>query len=85
MVTDVMAVGETLQAFLEESIRAHIHARHRLLEAQAEQKNRSVLLLSADREMSRLRAFALERGYTVTRAIRGRKLSKCLISSLTLL
>lgn len=81
-----MAVGETLQAFLEESIRENIHARHRLLEAQAEQKNRSVLLLSTDRVMSHLRAFALERGsYTVTRAIRGRKLSKCLISSLTLL
>src|SRR5262249_22549366 len=61
--------GETLQAFLEESIRSHVHARHALVEMKTEQKNKSVLLLTADRELSRLRAFALERGgYSVTRA-----------------
>ena len=69
VITDVMAVGETLQAFLEESIRAHVHARHAFTETRTEQKSQSVLLLSADRELSRLRAYALERGgYSVTRA-----------------
>lgn len=46
-----MAIGETLQAFLEESIRSHVHARHALAEIKTEQKSQSVLLLSADREL----------------------------------
>lgn len=70
VITDLMALGETLQAFLEESIRAHVLARHDLETKNSEEKkSKSVLLLSADRELSRLRAFVLERGgYTVSRA-----------------
>lgn len=69
VITDVMAIGETLQAFLEESIRAHVHARHALTEARTQQKTQSLLLLSADRELSRLHAYVLERGgYSVARA-----------------
>jgi CheY-like chemotaxis protein len=69
VINDVMAVGEILQAFLEECIRAHVHARHALMEMKIEEKSKSVLLLSADPELSLLRAFVLERGgYSVARA-----------------
>ena len=58
LITDIMAVGETIQAFLEESIRSFLHARHTQEQA-GEARGKSILLLSADRELSLLRNYAL--------------------------
>lgn len=67
VIPDVMVIGETVQAFLEESIRSFVHARHTLVSV--EEKNKSVLVLSADRELSLLRAYVLQQaGYSVARA-----------------
>lgn len=69
VIPDVMYIGETIQAFLEESIRAYVHARHAAADIVTKGKPRAVLLLSRDLELSRLRAHALEHaGFVVTRA-----------------
>jgi len=70
VIADIMSIGETIQAFLEESMRAYLHARHALTEAAQPAKGKSVLLLiSANRELSLLRAYALQRaGYSISRA-----------------
>jgi DNA-binding NtrC family response regulator len=69
VIPDLIRIGETLQAFLEESIREYVHARHAALERISREQARSVLLLSGDRELSLLRAHALEHaGFVVTRA-----------------
>jgi DNA-binding response OmpR family regulator len=69
LITDIMAVGETIQAYLEESIRAFLHARHEHVEAAGDGKGKSVLLLSADRELSLLRKHVLQHaGFAVARA-----------------
>ena len=69
VIPDVMYIGETIQAFLEQSIRAYVHARHAAADIATKGKPRTVLLLSRNPELSRLRAHALERaGFAVTRA-----------------
>lgn len=69
LITDIMAVGETIQAFLEESIRSFVNARQTDREAVGTQKGASILLLSPDRELSLLRGYALQRaGFSVARA-----------------
>lgn len=69
LITDIMSVGESVQAFFEESVRSFIHARHALAQAATEPGGRSILLLSADRELSLLRYFALSHaGFAVSRA-----------------
>jgi two-component system response regulator RegA len=69
VIPDVMYIGETIQAFLEESIRAYVHARHAAADTVTKGKPRTVLLLNRNPEVSRLRAYALERaGFAVTRA-----------------
>lgn len=69
LITDIMAVGEFIQAFLEESIRAFLHARHAIVEAVGDRKGMSVLLLTAERELSLLRNYALQQaGFVVARA-----------------
>lgn len=69
LITDIMAVGEFIQAFLEESIRAFLHARHASVETVGSSKGKSVLLLTADRELSLLRNYALQHaGFAVARA-----------------
>jgi DNA-binding response OmpR family regulator len=68
LITDIMQIGETIQAFLEESIRSFLHHRHAVAE-QADSKGKSILLLSADRELSMLRDYALQSaGFAVARA-----------------
>lgn len=59
LITDIMQIGETIQAFLEESIRSFLHNRHTFAE-KAEGKGKSILLLSADREMSVLKDSTLQ-------------------------
>lgn len=69
LIPDVMRTGETLQAYLERSIREFIHARHSLIESATPGKRRSLLLLSADRELALLAEYPLKHaGYVVTRA-----------------
>lgn len=62
LITDIMAAGETIQAFLEESIRAFINARHAATESVSSRRHASILLLSGDRELSLLRYFTLQQG-----------------------
>jgi DNA-binding response OmpR family regulator len=70
VIPDVMRLGETLQAVLEESIRAYVQTRHATSEHIERNKAKSVLLLvSADRELALLRAHVLEHaGFAVTAA-----------------
>lgn len=69
VIADIMAIGETIQAFLEESIQSYLHARHALAEITTVPAGKSLLLLSADPELSLLRAYALRQGgYSVARA-----------------
>jgi DNA-binding NtrC family response regulator len=69
LITDIMDIGETIQAFLEESTRSFLHARHAIVETEAPQKGRLILLLSRDRELSLLRYSSLRQaGYSVERA-----------------
>ncbi|HKR28756.1 MAG TPA: response regulator [Acidobacteriaceae bacterium] len=69
LITDIMQIGETIQAFLEESIRSFLHARHAVTEKTGEGKGKSILLLSADRELSMLRDYVLQTaGFAVARA-----------------
>jgi len=68
VIPDVMRIGETIQAYFEASIRAYVHARHSRNETLSP-KGKSLLLLSADRELALLREHALKHaGYAVTRA-----------------
>ncbi|HEY7406155.1 MAG TPA: response regulator [Candidatus Angelobacter sp.] len=69
LIPDVMRIREILQAYLEKTIREFIHARHALVESAVPGKRRSLLLLSADRELALLAEYPLKHaGYTVTRA-----------------
>lgn len=69
LITDIMQIGETIQAFLEESIRSFLHARQMLAEKTAVGQGNSILLLSADRELSMLRDYVLQSaGFAVARA-----------------
>ena len=69
LITDIMQIGETIQAFLEESIRSFLDARHATAEKARDAKGKSILLLSADRELSLLRDYALQSaGFAVARA-----------------
>ena len=69
LIPEIMAIGETMQAFLEESLRAYVHARHQPTETPIDQKRKSVLLVGADLELSLLRTHVLQRaGFSVTRA-----------------
>lgn len=69
LITDIMAIGETIQAFLEESVRSFLNARHTHAESASPAKGASVLLLSGDRELSLLRYYSLQHaGFTVARA-----------------
>ena len=69
LITDIMQIGETIQAFLEESIRSFLDARQATAEKGRDAKGKSILLLSADRELSLLRDYALQSaGFAVARA-----------------
>lgn len=69
LITDIMTVGETIQAFLEESVRSFLNARHAELGTEAPARGASVLLLSRDRELSLLRYHSLQHGgFAVFRA-----------------
>ena len=69
LITGIMAMGETIQAFLEDSIRSFLHARHELTQTVPQEESKSLLLLSADRELSLLREHALRHaGFAVARA-----------------
>lgn len=69
LITDIMDIGETIQAFLEESIRSFLNARHAFNEKESTDRGRSILLLSRDRELSLLRYSSLRHaGYAVARA-----------------
>jgi len=79
LIPDVMRIGETLQAYLERSIREYIHARHAVMETVLQNKPRSLLLLSADRELSLFAEYPLKHaGYSVTRADSRREALKLL-------
>jgi DNA-binding NtrC family response regulator len=70
LIPGIVAIGARMQAFLEESIRAYVHARHAAAsESLAGHKGKMLLLISAERELSLLRARVLrEAGYAVARA-----------------
>lgn len=69
LITDIMQIGETIQAFLEESIRSFLDARQAAAEKAQNGRGKSILLLSADRELSLLRDYALQSaGFAVARA-----------------
>jgi DNA-binding response OmpR family regulator len=69
LVPDIVSIGQTIQAFLEESIRAYLLARHSVAKNISGQQEKNLLLLSADREMSLLREYVLRKaGFSVTRA-----------------
>jgi DNA-binding response OmpR family regulator len=69
VIPDVMRIGETLQAFLEESIRAYVQARHAVTGKSPKSKPRMLLLVSADLELALLRMHVLEQaGFSVITA-----------------
>ncbi|HEV2279424.1 MAG TPA: response regulator [Acidobacteriaceae bacterium] len=69
LITDIMQIGETIQAFLEESIRSFLDARQAAADKAQNGRGKSILLLSADRELSLLRDYALQSaGFAVARA-----------------
>ncbi len=69
VIPEVMRIGETIQAFLEASIREFVNARHVASDVLLPNRGRTVLLLSADPELSLLRQHALARaGFSVSRA-----------------
>ncbi|HLY98399.1 MAG TPA: response regulator [Candidatus Angelobacter sp.] len=69
LVPDIVRVGQTIQAFLEESIRAYLLARHSFAKTISGQREKNLLLMSSDREIARLREYVLKQaGYFVTRA-----------------
>lgn len=69
LITDIMQIGETIQAFLEESIRSFLDARQTTADKARDARGKSILLLSADRELSLLRDYTLQSaGFAVARA-----------------
>jgi DNA-binding response OmpR family regulator len=69
LIADVIKVGESIQSTVEASIRGYLHARHAASEDLSANKGKAVLLLSADRELSLLRAHVLSHaGFSTTRA-----------------
>ena len=68
LIDEVMQIGEVIHAWFEKSVQEHIHARHAASEA-AHNTGKSLLLLSANRELALLREHALRQaGYSITRA-----------------
>jgi len=68
VIPEVMQIGEAIQVYYEASIREYIHARHSAGES-VQNKGKSLLLLSGDRELGLLRAHALKQaGFSVHRA-----------------
>ena len=69
LIPDVIRIGESLQSTVEASIRGYLHARHAASEDLSSNKGKAVLLLSADPELSLLRAHVLSHaGFSTTRA-----------------
>ena len=69
VIPEVMRVGATIQTFLEASIREYVNARHAAGELLQTNRGKSLLLLSADPELSLLRQHALAHaGFSVSRA-----------------
>lgn len=68
LVGQIMQIGEVLQACYETAVEEYVHTRHTASEV-LQHKGKSLLLLSADRELALLREHALNQaGYSVTRA-----------------
>jgi DNA-binding NtrC family response regulator len=69
VIPEVMRVGATIQTFLEASIREYVNARHAAGELLQPNRGKTLLLLSADPELSTLRGHALSQaGFSVSRA-----------------
>jgi DNA-binding response OmpR family regulator len=69
VIPEIVRIGETIQVFLEAAIREYLHARHAAAEVLSSVKGKTVLLLSADTELSLLRRHALaQAGFAVARA-----------------
>lgn len=69
LIPDLVRIGESIQSTVEASIRGYLHARHLASEDLSSNKGKSVLLLSADVELSLLRAHVLSHaGFSTTRA-----------------
>lgn len=70
LVTDIMRIGEAVQAFLEESLHTYFEVQRAAdKHAAAAQAGSSILLLSGDPELAQLREFALRHaGFAVMRA-----------------
>lgn len=67
VIPEVMLIGEAIQAFFEASIREYVSARHAASET-LQNKGKSLLLVSGDRELGLLRTHALKvAGFSVTR------------------
>jgi ActR/RegA family two-component response regulator len=68
LVGQVMQIGETIHGYYEKAVEEYVHARHVTNEV-VQHKGKSLLLLSADRELALLREHALSHaGYSVTTA-----------------
>ena len=69
VIPEIMSIGETMQALLEESIRAYVHERHAAVATAAGHEGKSILLLSAEPELALLRTHVLQSaGFAVSRA-----------------
>jgi len=69
VIPGVMRVGEAIQAYFEKSIREYMQVRESVPDRPPQSNGKSVLLLSADRELALLREHALKHaGYSVIRA-----------------
>lgn len=69
VVTDIMRIGEAVQAFLEESLHTYFELQRAGQQPKDAQNIASVLLLSGNPELALLREYALRNaGYAVTRA-----------------
>lgn len=69
LVTDIMRIGEAVQAFLEESLHTYFEGQRSVDKAPETQSTNSVLLLSGDPELGHLREHVLRKaGYSVSRA-----------------
>lgn len=68
LVGQVMQIGETIHAYYERAVEEYVHTRHVTSEV-GQHQGKSLLLLSADRELALLREHALSRaGYSVAMA-----------------
>src|SRR5438270_8421067 len=69
VIPGVVRIGETVQTFLEASIREFVNARHAATEMLVPNKGKTLLLLSADPELALLREHVLAHaGFLVARA-----------------